>query len=67
MVLLATETVGGGGGQASTTPFYIKTFKPPLSSLSETVEILLFRETVGETGINNIILDVYNSYRLPLL
>ena len=33
----------------------------------ETVEVLLFRETVGETGINNIILDVYNSHRLPLL
>jgi len=33
----------------------------------ETVEVLLFRETVGETGINNIILDVYNSHRLPLI
>jgi hypothetical protein len=30
------------------------------------VEVLLFRETVGETGINNSILDVYNPHRLPL-
>ncbi len=40
---------------------------PPPSSLEETVQVLLFRETVGETGVNNIILDVYNSHRLPLL
>ncbi len=40
---------------------------PPPSPLVETVEMLLFGETVGETGINNIILDVYNSHRLPLL
>jgi hypothetical protein len=33
----------------------------------ELEEVLLFRETVGVTGINNIILDVYNSHRLPLL
>jgi hypothetical protein len=30
---------------------------PPPSPLVEMVEVLLFKETVGETGINNIILE----------
>ncbi|XP_023324316.1 nuclear receptor subfamily 2 group E member 1 [Eurytemora carolleeae] len=33
----------------------------------ETVEQLFFRETVGETNINNIIIDVYNTHRAPIL
>jgi hypothetical protein len=39
----------------------------PPSPVEETVEILLVLETVGETGINKIIFDVYNSHRLRIV
>jgi hypothetical protein len=65
-VLLVRETVGR---PVSTTSFWINTIQT--TSIFDSGDSR--RDTAhkgdggGDTGISNIVLDVYNSHRLPLL